>query len=134
MSSIRPLEFHAPSWHGDARTPVVDGKYVDRTTGQVRDAPGGDGHQEYIGPPAVDIVVRSMHEDTLHCAYRAARSFPMEAILGHVMKVVGQRKLKLDSVMATTYTVRVILSHELTPQQFSEIAKEMANGIWDEVE
>ncbi|CAK7203115.1 hypothetical protein SEUCBS139899_005844 [Sporothrix eucalyptigena] len=33
--STHPLEFHSPGWHGDARTPVVDGKYYDRATGKL---------------------------------------------------------------------------------------------------
>jgi len=133
MSSLHPLEFHAPGWHDKGRTPVVDGKYYDRETGAVRLASEGD-HQEYMGPPAVDIVVKSQHIDTVHCTYRAARSFPMAALLCHIMRVVGERKLEVDSVMATPYAIRIILSHELKPEEFGEIASEMVNGIWDRVE
>lgn len=133
MSGLHPLEFHAPGWHDDAKTPVVDGRYYDRAAGEVKTAIDGDGHQEYMGPPSVDIIVQSIHEDTNQCMFRAARAFPMEALLGYIMTyVVGPRKLQLDSVVATTYTIRVTLSHELTPAQFNEIAIQMANGIWDQ--
>ncbi|CAI7565639.1 unnamed protein product [Penicillium crustosum] len=111
MSSTHPLEFHAPGWHDEERTPIVDGKYYDRATGEIRLASEGD-YQEYMGPPAVDIIVRSQHIDT----------------------VVGDRKLELDSVIATTYAIRVTLAHELTPDQFSEIALNMANGVWDQTD
>lgn len=50
------------------------------------------------------------------------------------MKVIGEKKLELDSVIATTYAIRVTLAHELTPDQFSEIAIDMANGVWDSVD
>ncbi len=128
MSSSHALEFHGPGWHDEARTPVVDGKYYDRATGEIRTASDGD-HQEYMGPPAVDIVIRSQHIDTVQCVYRASRTLPMETLLGHIMKVVGEKKLELDSVIATTYTIRVILSHELGSEEFSEIASAMAQGI-----
>ena len=133
MSSTHPLEFHAPGWHDEERTPVVDGKYCDRATGEIKLASDGD-YLEYMGPPAVDIIVRSQHIDTVNCIYRASRSFPMETLLCHIMKVVGDRKLELDSVIATTYSIRVTLAHELTPDQFSEIALNMANGVWDQVD
>lgn len=133
MSSTHPLEFHAPGWHDDGRTPVVDGRYYDRATGEVRLTSDGD-HQEYMGPPSVDIIVRSQHVDTTHCIYRATRAFPMEALLCHIMKVVGERKLEVDSVIATTYAIRINLSHVLTPERFSEVALDMANGIWKQTE
>lgn len=133
MSSIHPLEFHAPGWHDEERTPIVDGKYYDRATGEIRLASEGD-YQEYMGPPAVDIIVRSQHIDTVKCIYRASRPFPMETLLCHIMKVVGDKKLELDSVIATTYAIRVTLAHELTPDQFSEIALNMANGVWDQTD
>jgi hypothetical protein len=133
MSLSHPLEFHAPGWHDEGRTPIVDGKYYDRVTGEVHSAADGD-HQEYMGPPSVDIIIKSQHIDTIHCGYRAARAFPMEALLCHIMKVVGERKLEVDSVVATPYAIRILLSHELTPENFSEIATEMVNGIWDQKE
>ena len=111
----------------------MDGKYCDRATGEIKIAADGD-HQEYMGPPAVDIRIQSVHIDTAECSFRASRSFPMEAILCYIMKVVEKKKLELDSVLATTYSIRVTLSHELTPDQFNDIAFDMANGIWDEVE
>ncbi|OAR00554.1 hypothetical protein LLEC1_07018 [Akanthomyces lecanii] len=128
MSSSHPLEFHGPGWHYEARTPVVDGKYYDRATGEIR-AASDDDHQEYMGPPAVDIVIRSQHIDTVQCVYRASRTLPTETLLGHIMNVVGEKKLDLDSVMATTYTIRVILSHEMRLEEFCEIASAMAHGI-----
>ncbi|OAA69828.1 hypothetical protein ISF_03098 [Cordyceps fumosorosea ARSEF 2679] len=67
MSSSHPLELHAPGWHDEARTPVVDNKYYDRATGEIRTASEGD-HQEYMGPPSVDILIRSQHVDTVQCA------------------------------------------------------------------
>lgn len=33
--------------------------------------------------------------------------------------------------IATTYTIRITLAHELTPGQFNEIALDMANEVWD---
>lgn len=131
MSSTHPLEFHAPGWHDEGKTPVVDGKYYDRATGEIKLADGD--YQEYMGPPSVDILIRSVHCDTSHCAFRASRAFPMETLLCHIMKVVGDKKLELDSVMATTYSIRVTLAHELTPDQFSDISMNMANGVWDQV-
>ena|ERR1711934_483373 len=128
MDSRHPLEFHGPGWHDEARTPVVDGKYYDPATGEIRTASDGD-HQEYTGPPGVDIIIRSQHIDTVECVYRAARSLPMETLLCHIMKVIEEKKLELDSVMATTYTIRVILSHDLRSEEFIEIASAMAHGI-----
>ncbi|KJZ73141.1 hypothetical protein HIM_07525 [Hirsutella minnesotensis 3608] len=130
MSLSHPLAFHAPGWHDEERTPIVDGKYHDRATGEIRLAPDGD-HQEYLGPPAVDVVIRSQHIDTLQCAYRTSRPFPMQTLLCHIMRVVGDKNLELDSVTATPYAIRIILSHELTPDQFSEVALDMVNGVWE---
>ncbi|KAL1891048.1 hypothetical protein Sste5346_007871 [Sporothrix stenoceras] len=135
MPLEHPFEFHAPGWHGTGHSPVVGGRYIDRSTGEVVAAPDGDGHQEYAGPPAVDIIVMSIHEDTTQCVFRAARAFPMAAILGHIFtNVIQKRKLEIDSVTATPFAIRVILAHPLTPAEFSDISMEMANGMWDQAE
>lgn len=125
-----PQEFYAPGWHGEARTPVVDGKYYDRATGELRVASGG----EYGGPPEVDIIISSIHEDTTQCRFRASRPFPIEAILYHIMQVVHERKLEMDSLTATPYAIRVTLAHQLTADEFSDVSMKMANGIWDQRE
>ncbi|KAM4066827.1 hypothetical protein HRG_000845 [Hirsutella rhossiliensis] len=121
-----PQQFYAPGWHEDAKTPVVDGKYYDRATGEVRVADAA----EYGGPPAVDIIVSSIHQDTVGCSTRAARPFPVEALLYHIMRVIHDGKLELDSLIATQYAIRVVLSHELTVDGFGDVADEMVNGIW----
>lgn len=128
MSSTHPLKFHAPDWHGEARTPVVDGKYCDRTTGEDKLAPDGD-HQEFIDPPAVDIIVRSQHNGTVQCAYRASRPFNLETLLCRIMRAVGNGKLELDLLIATPYAIRITLAHELS----NEIALDMINGFYDRV-
>ncbi|KAF4987445.1 hypothetical protein FDECE_15435 [Fusarium decemcellulare] len=123
-----PDEFHVPGWDEEAKRPIVDGKYNDPKTGELRTAAG----YEYSGPPAVDIVVTSLHEDTTQCVYRAQRPFPVEKMLHQVMKVVHDRSLTIDSLIATTYHIRIVLAHEITPEEFSQISDEMANGIWNQ--
>ncbi|ATY66018.1 hypothetical protein CCM_00212 [Cordyceps militaris CM01] len=127
-SALHPLEFHSPGWHEESRTPVIDNKYYDRATGEIRTAVEGD-HQEYTGPPGVDIIIRSQHIDTVQCALRAARRLPMETLLCHIMKIVGEKNLELDSIMATTYSIRVILSHDLQPDEFIKITSDMVFGL-----
>ncbi|PHH78887.1 hypothetical protein CDD82_2787 [Ophiocordyceps australis] len=121
-----PQQFFSPGWHAEAHTPVVDGKYYDRASGEVRDASGG----EYSGPPAVDLVIMSLDAESSQCVYRAARPFPLEALLCHIMGIVKERKLEIDSLTATRFAIRIILSHELTVDQFNEVTDEMSNGIW----
>ncbi|CAG9991004.1 unnamed protein product [Clonostachys byssicola] len=123
-----PLSIHTPGWHGEGKTPVVDGKYIDRKTGKLCTA-ADDDHQEYEGPPAVDVIVKSQHADTTHCTYRQALAYPMEAILACMMKVVAKEKLEIDSVMATPYAIRIIISHELTENKFYELAMSMCNDV-----
>ena len=124
------LEFHGPGWHDEAHTPIVEGKYYDRATGEVRVAAEGT-YQEYMGPPSVDIVINSLHEDTVQCVYRAARAFPMRVLLCHIMKVVNEKELEIDSVIATRFAIRVTLSHALNKDEFYDTAANMVNGIWD---
>ena len=125
-----PDAFHSPGWDWEAQTPVVDGKIVDRKTGEVRTA-GQD--QEYIGPPAVDIVIMSLHENTNGIIYRSQRPFPVEKLLCNIMRVVHDRKLELDSLTATKYAIRIVLEHGLTRKELLEVTDLMSNGIWDEV-
>ncbi|GAB0145675.1 hypothetical protein EsHS_00006101 [Epichloe bromicola] len=121
-------EISTPGWHGDEQTPVVDGKYYDRKTGELRTAIG---HQEYSGPPAVDILIKSQHVETADCCSRSARPFPVTALLCHMMRVVEERKLEIDSLVVTTYAIRLILDNEMTKEEFYEAADKMSNGIWD---
>lgn len=134
MPLEHPLEFYGPGWHDTGHSPVVDGRYIDRSTGEIVAAPEGD-HQEYVGPPAVDIIIMSIHDDTNQCMFRAARAFPMEVLLGHIVtNVIAKRKLEIDSLTATPFAIRVILAHPLTPEAFTDVALGMANGIWDHAE
>ncbi len=123
----QPQAIHTPGWHEHHRTPVIDNKYYDPKTGELCVA---SGQFEYLGPPAVDIIVSSMHEDTSHCKYRAARPFAVEAVLCNVMRVVAEHKLEIDSLNATPYAVRIMLCNEMTVEQFNEVAIEMANGVF----
>ena len=52
--------------------------------------------------------------------------------LFQIMRVVHDWKLEVDSLNATPYAIRIILSHELTVEEFKEYSLEMANGIWDQ--
>ncbi|EPE05912.1 hypothetical protein F503_08443 [Ophiostoma piceae UAMH 11346] len=131
-------EFHAPGWHGEERTPVVDGKYIDRATGDVKTLKTADVRddddvaQEYMGPPSVDVFVMSIHDATSSCAFRAARAFTMEVLLANIMKIVAERGLALDSVVATTYSIRVILADDkLTPDSFSDVALAFVNDVFE---
>lgn len=125
-----PRQFYAPEWHGEAQTPVVDGKYYDRATGELRVASGS-----YCGgPPEVDIIIQSIHEDTTQCCFRASRPFPVEVLLWHIMQEVHERKLEMDSLTATPYAIRVTLAHELTVDEFNDVSIKMANRVWDTTE
>ncbi|CAH0002501.1 unnamed protein product [Clonostachys byssicola] len=125
------LGFHDPGWHGELRTPVVDGKYIHPKSGELRDIKDDDSPGYYCGPPAVDIVIQNV---AAKGTFRKAQAFPMEGLLSVIMGVVREKNLSLDSIMATSYTIRVILSHEMTDEQYKEVAMRMIYGISDEKE
>ena len=89
--------FYAPSWHGDARTPVVDGKYEDPETGAIRVATDAE---YYGGPPEVDIIILSIHEETRGFVYRSSRPFKVEHLLFQMVKIVNNRRIQIDSLNA----------------------------------
>ncbi|KAK5994622.1 hypothetical protein PT974_05103 [Cladobotryum mycophilum] len=130
MSSVfrpdHPDEFHSPGWDDDAKRPIVDGKYNDPATGELRSATG----YIYAGPPAVDMVIMNLHESSNTHIFRAQRSFPVEKLLFQIMRVVHDRELEIDSINATAYAIRIVLAHELTSEEFAEVYQEMANGMW----
>ena len=113
--------FDSPVWDMESERPIVDGKYNDPVTGEIRKATGCS----YYGPPAVDIIVTSIHADTAGCVRRTAQTFPMEFILCHIFRIVEKRNLQLDSCLATKYSIRLTLAHELTPGEFLTIAREI---------
>ena len=127
--SEHPDAIHTPSWDWVAKTPVVDGKIEDPKTGELRTA----SDTQYAGPPSVDMVIMSVHEDTTHCCYRSQRPFPVEKLLYQIMRVVHDRKLAIDSLTATTYAIRIVLAHELTVDEFYKVTDAMSNGIWHQV-
>ncbi|KAL4878031.1 hypothetical protein BJY04DRAFT_221601 [Aspergillus karnatakaensis] len=125
-----PSGIHTPPWDATGKRPIVDGKYNDPITGEIRTASG----DEYAGPPSVDIIITNTHESSGECMYRTQRPFAMEKLLCWMMRVVGERGIELDSVVATEYAIRIVLEQELDPDGFYEVADVMANGIWDEEE
>lgn len=48
-----------------------------------------------------------------------------------IMRIVDERKLQIDSLNATPYAIRVVLAHELSGEEFAEVADVMATGIWN---
>lgn len=112
-------------------TPIVDGKYYHPITNELKTAVG---HEVYSGPPAVDMVISSLHAETGGCIMRAARPFAVEALLWEVTKVIHEYDLPIDSMMVTTYATRVVIAHELTVEEFYEISGKMTNGIWHQPE
>lgn len=116
---------HTPAWHPDEQTPVVDGKYYDKRTGELVVATDDSG---YLGPPAVDIIITSVAH---LCLSRWARAFPVEQLLWQVMKVIKTNNLALDSLSVTPYAIRIILSSPATSAEMGHWANRMANGIWD---
>ena len=126
--TLHPYEFFAPGWHPEGLTPVVNNRYVDRGTGEIRETAD---RRRYAGPPYVDVIITNLHEDTVHYQYRAARAFPMEVLLCHMVGVVARLKLHVDSILATAYAIRIVLSHDLTLNSFNNVVHEMASGIWD---
>lgn len=74
----------------------------------------------------------SLHEDTTHCVYPAQRPFTVEKLLYQIILVVHDRKLQIDSLNATSYTIRIVLGHELLVEEFTEVADAMAYGIWNQ--
>lgn len=122
-----PKEIYTPGWHGEEKTPVVDGKYYDRKTGKLIAATGA----EYSGPPAVDLMVMSRHSK--ECNYYSARHFPVTDLICHILRVVEEQKLEIDSLVVTTYAIRLIINDEMTVERFTHVADRMSNGIWNEV-
>ncbi|GKZ36771.1 hypothetical protein AbraIFM66950_007968 [Aspergillus brasiliensis] len=120
-----PDEFFTPGWDAESNRPVVDGKYHEPKTGELRPAIG----RQFAGPPAVDIIITNLHEESCGRVYRAQLPFRVERLLVWIMGVVEDRKLQLDSLNATPYAIRVVLAHELTGGEFTEVASTMAKGI-----
>ncbi|EHA24582.1 hypothetical protein CBS76997_6667 [Aspergillus niger] len=127
FSRQHPDEIHTPSWHAASNRPIVDGKYNDPETGEVRNATGF----EFSGPPAVDVIITNLHEDSSTSVRRVQLPFRVEALLVWIMRIVDERKLQIDSLNATPYAIRVVLAHELSGEEFAEVADVMATGIWN---
>lgn len=119
---------HTPHWHPDERTPVVDGKYYDKKTGELLVAADDSG---YLGPPAVDIIISNLNYDTGLYVSRWARQFPVEQLLWQIMKVVKANELQIASVNATLYSINIMLTAEATKEQMNGLSDRMANGIWE---
>ncbi|KAL1889991.1 hypothetical protein Sste5346_008570 [Sporothrix stenoceras] len=146
MAYTTPLfhkSFHTPGWHGDADTPVVDNKYIDKDTGKVVVVPPD--HAEYLGPPAIDIIISCLHdsneggtgEGAPHGHRRSMRAFPMDALLRHVLRVAYRHKhqgVYIDSVMATPFAIRLTIGGDFSSDEYDTITDEMMNGIWDVTE
>jgi hypothetical protein len=126
--------FHAGLWDYDHKRPIVDGKFEHPVTGLVTTA--SKGSYSYLGPPNVDIVVMNLHEKA-DC-YRAARPFPVERVLWHVMKVIKEMGLQFHSVNATPYSVTIVLASDLEGKKYHEdegflaVASRISNGLWNE--
>ncbi|KAL2674093.1 hypothetical protein Neosp_012539 [[Neocosmospora] mangrovei] len=121
-------QFRPVYWDAEDKRPIVDGKHNDPQTGELRISTGA----AYSGPPSVHIIIMNLHEDSNEGIFSATRSFPMEKLLFHMMRIVHERNLQVDSVNATQYAIRIILAHELNREEFNEAARAMLGAIRDE--
>jgi len=61
---------------------------------------------------------------------RASRDLPTRTLLCHIMKVVEQHKLEIDSVNATEYSIRLVLCHQFENlDQWGEISSAIVDGF-----
>jgi len=121
-----PDEFHATPWDAHANRPVVDGKYQDPVTGELRTACGSIRG----GPPSVDIVIMNINVSSCNYIARASRDLPTRTLLCHIMKVVEQHMLGIDSVNATEYSIRLVLCHQFENlDQWREISGAIVDGF-----
>ncbi|KUJ10540.1 uncharacterized protein LY89DRAFT_723718 [Mollisia scopiformis] len=127
--------FHSGVWDYEAKRPVVDGKFEDPLTGELRDAKS----EQYSGPPSVDIVIMNLYasEASGPDVYRSARPFPVERILHHAMTVVKEEGLEIHCLNASLYSVTLVLACEIEERKdgrsgFSYVADRISNGLWAE--
>lgn len=124
------LGIHTPGWHPEERTPMVDGKYYDKKTGELLTATDDTA---YLGPPAVDIIITTVYSGSDASNYRSrwARAFPIEDLIWQMAKVFKVYELAVDSVTITPYAIRIILSTVATKDDMIFWADRIANGIWN---
>jgi hypothetical protein len=126
--------FHTGAWDDDHKRPIIDGKFEHPVTGLVTTT--STDSYSYLGPPSVDIVILNLHESG--GVYRAARPFPVEKVLWHVMRVVKEMGLQLHSLNASTYSATIVLASDLEGKThkgekgFSAVSNRISNGLWDE--
>jgi len=121
-----PDEFHGGDWHSTKDCPIVDGKYEDPDTGEICEAEA----YRRSGPPCVDIVIMNLDISSLDHLVRASRALPLRTYLCHLMRVVDERKLGLDSLTATAYTIRLVLRHEFTSlDEWREVSRQLVDGF-----
>jgi len=125
FTAKHPDEFYPSGWDSEAKRPVVGGKYEDPATGELRDACG----ITTGGPPSVDLFVSNVHVSSLAHAMRASRPLPMRTLLRHLLSVVEKHNLDIDSVTATPYAIRLVLSHEFASlNEWMVVSNEMGFG------
>ena len=85
---------------------------------------------EFLGPPAVDIVISSIAEPSLGSVWRCARRYPVQTILWEMMRLIHERQLEIDSLMVTKYAIRLVLAHEMTEEECREVSIAMTDRWW----
>jgi hypothetical protein len=133
-STIPTKSFHSGDWDYATKRPVVDGKFEDPVTGELR----AQESSSYAGPPAVDIIIMNMHED-YKGTYRSQRPFTVTAVLCHMMKIVKEEGLEIQSLNAMPYSVVLLLACEIPEREdgmkgFNWVADRISNGLYDEEE
>ncbi|KAJ6442750.1 hypothetical protein O9K51_03925 [Purpureocillium lavendulum] len=106
-----PWEIHAPQWV-EGKTPVVDGKYIDLKTGDLKEATSN----WRLGPPAVNCAIYA-----ISTGIRVAQNqmtFPVDKVLWRLINAVHKYDVEVDSLTATPYTVRLILRHDFSMEEW----------------
>jgi len=110
------------SWTLDGY-PIVDGKYLDLATGQIKVHSG----RMMGGPPAIAVYWNNRlctgRTDQFR-AISASSSCSLSEYLIRVGQLLTTGACTIDSLNATTYSVNVVVMSELSTSEFSEALRE----------
>ncbi|CAG8059105.1 unnamed protein product [Penicillium salamii] len=113
-------------WHPEHKVPIVNGRYQDPRTGEIRQNTRTD---TFLGPPFVHVTWFNNIANSTFRSIGATLAAPIDDVLVSIANHVKENIYSITSINATLYSVTVVCSTEKTDVEIGDAIQHMQQHL-----
>ncbi|KAL2702029.1 hypothetical protein AAEP93_006327 [Penicillium crustosum] len=119
------MRYQTP-WHPEHKVPIVDGRYQDPRTGEIRQNTRTD---TFLGPPFVHVIWLNMHGNSTFRGIGATFAASIDDVFVGIADHVRGNVYSITSMNATLYSVTVVCSTEKSDFEIGGVIQDLQQHL-----